>query len=167
MRQTAYNDATCHVNRTEWLCDVKTDNEKKAGGIVCIEVDGANLPVLSKLSKLFDRYIVNSISVVYKGAVATTRDGVVYIGIDYDNATKANEVNLPKVLKFSNKSCAVWTQDSVLPLKYDRVVRFVKGTDLRDKLGSVLYYGSSDKENLVLGTLFVKYDITFMSLSGD
>lgn len=167
MRQTAYNDATCHVARTEWLCDVKSDNSKEFKLSTSIEVDGSNLPVLSKLSKLFDRYIVNSISILYKGSVATTRDGVVYFGIDYDGATKTGEVGLSKILKYPNKSAAVWVQEAVLPLKYDKVLRFVKGTDLRDKLGSVICYASTDKENLVLGTLFVKYNVTLMSLSGD
>lgn len=167
MTQLPYNDATCHVTRTEWLSAVKTDNSSSSAIAVSFEVDSDSLPVLGKLSKLFDRYIVNSVSLVYKGAVATTRDGVVYFGVDYDGKTQKGDVSIQRVLKFPNKSCPVWTTESVLPLKYDKSVRYVKGTDLRDKLGSILCYASSDKAGLLLGNLFVKYDITLTSLSGD
>lgn len=167
MTQLPYNDATCHVARTEWIAEVKSSNDSSSSVAVSLEVSSDALPVLSKLAQLFDRYIVNSISLLYKGAVATTRDGVVYFGIDYDGRASKETLSIQKVLKFPNKSCAVWSSDCALPLKYDKQVRYVKGTDLRDKLGKVIAYATTDKPNIVLGNLFVKYDLTLTSLTGD
>lgn len=164
--QQPNNDAVCRVNRTEWLCSVKTGSDFSYGYKASLEVDGANLPVLSKLSKLFDRFVVHSISLVYKGSVATTRDGVVYFGIDYDNGASTTQTT-SSIMRYPNKSCPVWTRECSLPLKYDNVVRYIRGNDLRDKLGSALVAASSDKSGLELGVIFVKYDITLMSLSGD
>lgn len=166
LRQQPNNDAVCRVNRTEWLCSVTTDSNSNYSSKTCLEVDGVNLPVLSKLSKLFDRYVVHSISLLYKGSVATTRDGVVYFGIDYDNGAP-NSLSAPVVMRYPNKSCPVWTRECVLPLKYDNVVRYVRGNDLRDRLGSAVVAATSDKAKLELGVIYVKYDITLMSLSGD
>lgn len=166
MTQVAYNDATCRVNRIEWLVDVKSANTSSAHGATSIEVDGVNLPVLSSLGKLFDRYIVHSIQVIYRGSVSTIVDGTVYVAFDYDGkATDCDSVSF--VLKYPGNSCPVYTREMVFPLKFDQSTRYVRGTDLRDQLGKVLYYcTTTNKKDAIIGTIFVRYDITLMSLTG-
>lgn len=165
LSQVGSNDAMCRVKRTEWLSDVTTEsNTFLAKGFADLEVDGKNLPVLSQLSKLFDRFVVHSIVLIYRGAVATTRDGVVYFGIDYDSQMTLDKISDSTVLKFPNKSCSVWEKEVRLPLQYEPSVRYVKGKDFRDLLGRAIWSASSDKK-VKLGTIFVYYDVTLLSLS--
>lgn len=165
LSQLPYNDATCRVGRTEWLLDVETNDSGLASSATCIEVDGANLPVLSSLAKLFDRFVVHSISLIYRGAVSTVTDGSLYLGIDYDSASSAPK-SLSDILRYPMKNCPVFQSEMVLPLKYDNSVRYVRGTDMRDKLGKALAYVTKSKAKITLGTVFVRYDITLMSLTG-
>lgn len=162
MQSVGYNDATCRVNRIEFLMDAK------AKGTSNIEVDGANLPVLSRLSKMFDRYQVIGIQVVYRGSVATTCDGTIYVAFDYDGKIEETKLDLTAILKFPGMSCPVWTGEKSFPLKFDRSVRYVKGNDLRDKLGTVMcVVNGNTTAGKTFGTIFVKYDIMLQSLSGE
>jgi hypothetical protein len=165
LTQLPYNDAICKVARSEYLMDVTSDDKKIAKVGNHLEVDGANLPVLSQLSKLFDRFVIESISVTFKSAVATTRDGFVYVAIDYDGVLDEKDLTVSKILRYPNQSGPV-RNSFTLPLKYDRTPRYVHGTDFRDKLGRILVYATCGEKNLTLGTIFVNYNITLMSLTG-
>lgn len=165
-QQSGFNDATCKVSRTEWLTDIKSETDAAAHGAISVEVDGANLPVLSSLAKLFDRYTVQNLTIIYRGAVSTITDGVVYFAFDYDGAAKGVD-NISAILKFPGRSVPVYTPESSFPLKFDASTRYVRGTDMRDQLGKVLYFcTTTKKKDTIVGTLFVKYDITLFSLTG-
>jgi hypothetical protein len=166
LSQLPFNDATSRIRRVEWFASVKMDASKTSFGYTqSISLKDSTMPVLTKLSALFDKFIVHSISIHYKGSSATTRDGVVYVAFDYNGDNKTPGV-LNDVVGKPYVSCPVWQSDVKLPLKFDSTTRYVKGTDPRDKLGTCLIFATSvaSKTEVVLGEIFVEYDITLIGL---
>lgn len=163
----AFNDATSRIRRTEWFGSVVVAKSKSSVGYSQeISLDNKDLPVLSKLAAIFDKYVVNSIDLVYKGSVSSTRDGAVHLAFDYDAKAKDPE-SLSSILGHPNVSGAVWISQIKLPLKFDKSTRYVRGTDVRDKLGKLLWYATTTANasaSITLGEVYINYDITFSGL---
>lgn len=160
-------DPVCRVNRIDWIKSVSFGTSATSvGAMETIQPNDENLPVISKLAAIWDKFVVHSIALIYRGGCSSMRDGMIYLAFDYDGATKqvkavSDVVNKPYV-------CGpLWSKELRLQLRFDSQVRYCAGTDLRDKLGNICLFATTNAEakGITVGEVFVHYDITFSGLS--
>lgn len=156
-------DPSIRITRTEWLHSVTASNtsDKITDTVVCPAT--SSIAVLSKLGGMFEKFVVHKMTLIYRGSAGATKDGMVFLAVDYDAVTTAPNTKAD-VLKMAFKSCLISTREMAMPVSSDSAVRYVDGSDKRDKFVRALTCTTNRDSGTTVGELFVTYDITFSGM---
>lgn len=160
-------DGSIRIRRKEFLAEIKG----QTGGVNGYKLlTPGSFAWLANLAKAFDRFMVHSMSIHWKAAVGTNRDGLVSYGIDWDSS-KAERMTRQMVLALTPvNDHPVW-QSASMPLpkgklmsRKEYVIRKDGGADSKagdfDCMPGYLLYSMTGIEGLVYGEFWVDYDLT-------
>lgn len=122
----------------------------------------SSITFLDNNAKIYDRYIVRSVTIHYKSNVGTTKNGYIVFGIDWDIATPPTTVGHVSQMQ-PNMRTPIWKDASfTLPAQLLMSRRYLKtvtatSQDFDTDAFRVYYWIAADAG--VIGTMWVTYDV--------
>lgn len=160
------NDIPIRIKRMEFYGSITFKNSSTATFSQSFSPGNSNCIVLSKFGKLYETYKVHGMSVVFKTASRTTRDGQVIVAVDY-NTKSLGPVERARLLSMPNMIFPIHKDNSRLRVVVAPTLRYVVSSDLsRDSPFAIQAIATTDttETEFLCGDIFLEYDIEFMGL---
>lgn len=166
----AISAGTVRIKKKELFFSVKgQDHSFKS-------INPFNIPWLSGMAKIFDRYKFHSIKFFWKPAVATTQAGIFMMGVDWDSNT-ANVTDLDKATKTiaATTPCfevPVWQlgvftlpSSKLMTRKEYKIPNKENPDSAYDFQPGYLLYMCSAAEGTACGHVWIEYDLSMWGTS--
>lgn len=162
------SSAPVRIRRTDYFFTVKVPSGKTEGGDVK-DFSPNELNVLSKFAKIYECFLVHSVSVSFSPMMSKNAAGQIIVAIDYGAKNTPDKVSKASLLVMANRVGPITNKLANLPVRVNPTeVRYTDPTDAsRDKPFTVLVYASgvsSNSSEISVGDIMVSYDITFYGL---
>lgn len=132
------------------------------------KLTNSNMPVqLASLAKVYDRYTLNSLVLTYHPSVGTTQNGALTVAVDWDSQDTTPTLAKCKAM-WPQIRTPVWqTATLVLPAKklQDKKELYTDKTPFAIQVAMGL--GTAAQKNLVMGEIYIRYDISFYGVAGN
>ncbi|QSL99565.1 MAG: putative capsid protein [Thassos sobemo-like virus] len=157
---------TARFRRTEFLKDLKLPASKNEGNGK-ITINTSSFAWLGTVAKSFDKIIWHSCKVEYRPFSSAMNSGSVAVGVDWDYGSKTDRSSvLACTPSFETPVYKGRTMSLPPSMLMSRKTYKISDAGIDGGPGQLIWQGSSDKNELYCGDLFITYDVTLSGTSG-
>lgn len=168
------SEAVVRFARTERWTTISINNQtnaevKAGGGRITFSMADKSPNLLRKMAALFEMYRVHSVGVAFKSSTSSYKSGQVIIGVDYSPAT-ADTNTKDSIVAYKHAVMRLSESKSISIVVAPNLDRYVTAKDEnRDKPFAIAWWidypeGVAEKTELVMGELYITYDISFRGM---
>jgi len=159
-------DGNCRISHTEYVSDVYTSSAQTATSFTVNPQDNTTFGWLSAIATRFEMYKFEGLTLHYKPSCATTTQGYIMLGMDFDAYDTAPSKNAMMNWRYASKSAA-WQPSAVncaaalsqVGYKYCETLQI--GDRRVSDLGKLWILSDNSDSTRNAGELFITYTVSF------